>query len=461
MSTPERAPMHSSNERTKALREKVIEYAKGRMELDPAPLDRPQTLDYLQQVVPPTITEAGLGGERALELFAEVLAPASLSTDHPGYLSFIPTAPTEAATLFDLVVSASSIYGGSWLEGAGAVYAENEVLSWLAREFGMPESAGGVFVQGGTIGNLSALVAARDHAKRKLAAESSQQPPRFAVLCSAEAHSSIKSAAAVMDIDVIKVPVDSSGRMTAAAVAQTLETNQDGVFAIVATAGTTNFGIVDDLTGIGSIARERGIWFHVDGAYGLAAALAPSSRHLFEGAALADSAIVDPHKWLFAPFDACALIYRDPEIARIAHTQYGEYLDTLNKPGEWNPSDYAFNLTRRVRGLPLWFSLATHGATAYREAIEENISLAKLIAAEIESRDYLRLVREPELSIVVFERNGWTLEDYEIWGADLLEKQIGLVLPSSLNGRPHTRFAIVNPRTTFELLVEILDTMKP
>ena len=121
MSTPERAPMHSSNERTKALREKVIEYAKRRMELDPAPLDRPQTLDYLQQVVPPTITEAGLGGERALELFAEVLAPASLSTDHPGYLSFIPTAPTEAATLFDLVVSASSIYGGSWLEGAGAV----------------------------------------------------------------------------------------------------------------------------------------------------------------------------------------------------------------------------------------------------------------------------------------------------------------------------------------------------
>ncbi|OXE34938.1 MAG: hypothetical protein CGW95_16920 [Phenylobacterium zucineum] len=202
------------------------------------------------------------------------------------------------------------------------------------------------------------------------------------------------------------------------------------------------------------------MWFHVDGAYGLAAALAASTRHLFEGVAYADSIIVDPHKWLFAPFDACALIYREPEIARIAHTQHGEYLEPLNKPGEWNPSDYAINLTRRVRGLPLWFSLATYGAAAYRDAIEQNIALAKRIAGEIASRDYLTLVREPELSIVVFERDGWSPAQYDDWAQLLLDKQLALVLPSSLNGRTHTRFAIVNPLTTYELLVDILDTMK-
>ena len=461
MSTPERAPMHSSTELTQRLREKILDYARERMELDPAPLDYPRSPEFLRAAMPATITESGIGGERALELFGDVLAPASISTDHPGYLSFIPTAATEAATLFDLVVSASSIYGGSWLEGSGAVYAENEVLTWLAHEFGMPEGSGGVFVQGGTIGNLSALVAARDHTRRKLAAAGKPTPARLAVMCSAEAHSSIKSAAAVMDIEVVKVPVNEDGRLTAEAVAAALDETLLDVFAIVATAGTTNFGIVDDLTGIGTIARDRNIWFHVDGAYGLAGALAPSTRHLFEGAALADSAIVDPHKWLFAPFDACALIYRDPEIARVAHTQHGEYLEPLNKPGEWNPSDYAINLTRRVRGLPLWFSMATHGAAAYRAAIEENIQLAKRIAAEIESRDYLTIVRKPELSIVVFERIGWTPADYDNWAQELLEQQVGLVLPSSLNGRTHTRFAIVNPRTTFELLVEILDTMKP
>jgi len=460
MSTPESAPMHSSTPQARELRTRIFEYAHERMQLDHPPLDFARSPEYLRAVMPVTITEAGLGGEEALRLFSDVLAPASLSTDHPGYLSFIPTAPTEAATAFDLVVSASSIYGGSWLEGSGAVYAENEVLGWLAHEFGMPPSAGGVFVQGGTIGNLSALVAARDHSRRTLADAGNDLPGRFAVMCSVEAHSSIKTAAAVMDIDIVKVPVNEDGRLSAEAVATALDNTEAFVFAIVATGGTTNFGIVDDLSGIGLLARERGIWFHVDGAYGLAAALAASTRHLFEGVSYADSIIVDPHKWLFAPFDACALIYREPEIARVAHTQHGEYLEPLNKPGEWNPSDYAINLTRRVRGLPLWFSLATYGAAAYRDAIEQNIALAKRIAREIASRDYLTLVREPELSIVVFERNGWSPAQYDDWAQMLLDRQVALVLPSSLNGRTHTRFAIVNPLTTYELLVDILDTMK-
>ena len=454
------ARMHKPTVETEALREHILTYARTRMGYSTPPLDRPQTVEWLQEKAGQTITEDGLGGMRTLGLFADVLAPATISTDHPGYLSFIPNAPTEAATLFDLVASASSIYGGSWLEGAGAVYAENQVISWLAAEAGLPATAGGVFVQGGTLGNLSALVVARDEAKRKRQAAGLALPERWKLICSSEAHSSLKSAAHTMDVDVVLAECGTDGRLTGGQVETAIETAGDGVFAVVATAGTTNFGIVDRLDEIGLVTKSRGLWFHVDGAYGLAAILAPGTKSLFTGTELADSFIVDPHKWLYAPFDACALVYREPKIARASHTQHGEYLDTLTEREEWNPSDYAYHLTRRVRGLPLWFSLATHGAAAYRHAIQANIDLAHKIAEEISRRDYLKLVREPMLSVVVFERDGWDHDRYEKWSSELLNSQLAFVVPSSHMGRANTRFAIVNPQTTFELLVEILNTME-
>jgi glutamate/tyrosine decarboxylase-like PLP-dependent enzyme len=452
--------VHKPNDATVALREGIFEYARKRLEYDPAPLDAPQTFEYLTENAGPTVTEEGLGGLKSLKLFENVLAPATISTDHPGYLSFIPCAPTEAAKLFDLIVSASAIYGGSWMEGAGAVYAENEVLTWLAKEAGLPSGAGGVFVQGGTLGNLSALVAARHRAMARLKAAGQPKPDSWKFICSAEAHSSLKAAAAVMDVEIIKAEVDADGRLRGQAVQAALDAAGSGVFAIVATGGTTNFGIVDKLDEVGEIARSNDIWFHVDGAYGLAGILSPISKPLFAGLELADSFIVDPHKWLFAPFDACALLYRNPEDGRQAHTQHGEYLDTLTDSGDWNPSDYAYNLTRRPRGLPLWFSLATHGVRAYREAVTHNVELAREIADEIKRRPGFELVREPELSVVVFTKDGWTLDDYNAWSEKLLQEGVAFVVPSSHQGKPNTRFAIVNPETSFELLCQILDSME-
>jgi len=452
--------MHSINAESEKLREAILDYARGRMSYDVVPLDAPATLEFLQTHAPNTVNEAGMGGDAALKVFTDVLATACLSTDHPGYVSFIPTAPTSAATAFDLVVSASSIYGGSWMEGAGAVYAENEVLAWLAREVGLPSTSGGVFVQGGTLGNLSALVAARHTASAALAKAGKSRPARWKFVCSSEAHSSLKAAASVMDVDIVAAKVGEDGRLTGAAVEEAIATAGEGLFAVVATAGTTNFGIVDRLREVGEVAKANGLWYHVDGAYGLAAILAPETRALFDGSELADSFIVDPHKWLYAPFDACALVYREPALAKAAHTQHGEYLDTLTDSGEWNPSDYAYNLTRRVRGLPLWFSLATYGVGAYREAIAENIRVTHEIAEVIRNTPKLRLVREPELSVVVFEHEDWVLADYKAWSQRLLQSGLGLVVPSSHQGRPNTRFAIINPATTTELLVKILATME-
>ena len=170
-------------------------------ELDPVPLDGPRTPDELERDAGQTITPAGLGGEAVLELFDHVLSRACISIDHPRFLSFIPSAPTEAATLFDLVVGASSIYGGSWLEGAGAVFAENQALRWISDLAGFPAGAGGAFVQGGTTGNLSALVAARHAAA---ASRGGERPARWKVAATSQAHSSVKMAARVMDVDVLE-----------------------------------------------------------------------------------------------------------------------------------------------------------------------------------------------------------------------------------------------------------------
>lgn len=453
--------MHRNTDATRELRERIIEYARVRLDYDPAPLDGPKSQQWLDQQAGQTITETGLGGERALELFAEVLAPSTISVDHPNFLSFIPAAPTEAATTFDLAVSASSIYGGSWMEGAGAVFAENQVLSWLAAECGLPETAGGVFVQGGTGGNLSALVTAREWAKQQ--PRSTQHKPRWAVVVSSEAHSSLKAAARVMDIELVVAEAHENGKLYGASAQAAIErARSEGLtpFALVATGGTTNFGIVDQLSELAVIAKNESLWFHVDGAYGLAAVLSPEHRALFAGIEHADSFIVDPHKWLFAPFDACALVYREPALARAAHSQHGEYLQTLHETGDFNPADYAFQLSRRPRGLPLWFSLATHGVGAYREAIRLNIELAHQIAVEISNRDYLKLVREPELSVVVFERIGWQQADYDRWSQALLASGFAFVVPSSHRGQPNARFAIVNPRTELADLVQIIESMR-
>ena len=452
--------MHAVTDETAQIVDLVLDYSRRRILSSDTPLDKPVAESELKRLAGRTIDERGIGARRALALFEHVLAPACITTDHPQYLSFIPTAPTKAATAFDLVVSASAVYGGSWLEGAGAVHAENEVLAWLAREFGLPVTAGGVFVQGGTLGNLSALVAARDHARARLQERGTDAAGRWKVVCSAEAHSSIASAARVMDVDVVPVAPGDDGMLRGDAVRAALVEHGASVFAVVATAGSTNFGIVDDLASIAAVTDEFDVWLHVDGAYGLAAMLSPLARDRFAGVEHADSLIVDPHKWLFAPFDACALIYRDPEAGRRAHTQHAEYLDTLTETSEWSPSDYAAHLTRRARGLPLWFSLATYGGGAYRDAISSSLQLTQDIAREISSRDGLRLVRDPQLSVVVFEREGWTRDDYATWSARLLESQRAFVTPSSHDGRPNTRFAIVSPMTTFEQLAGILDTMQ-
>jgi len=284
---------------------------------------------------------------------------------------------------------------------------------------------------------------------------------RWRVAVGADAHSSIVNTLRILELDPLTVHTDDH-RVTGAALRAAVEADGDpsSIAAVVATSGTTNAGIIDDLAGVSTVARELGAWFHVDGAYGGAGLFAPSVRRKYDGIEHADSFVVDPHKWLFAPFDCAALLYRDPSIARSVHKQDAAYLDVIHgTPGEWNPTDYAYHLTRRARGLPLWFSLAVHGVRAYTDAIETAIGLARQAAAEVQSRDYLELIREPELGVVLFRRVGWAPGQYAEWADRLLHDQVAFIPPTAWQGETVARFAFLHPRTPMDLVREILDRM--
>ncbi len=417
------------------------------------------------------MTPEGIGGVEALRIFGDVLAPACISVDHPRFLSFVPAAPTDASILFDLVVGASSIYGGSWLEGAGAIFAENEALRWIADLAGLPASAGGVFVSGGTAGNLERaaggpLAVARPGRRcprpdarparrvRRRALVGRRRPPGRWTRTWSSSRPTRPAGSPAAALEATVDGLDASDR--------------DRTFAVVATAGTTNTGVIDDLRAAADAARRLETWLHVDGAYGGAALAAPSVRDRFAGVEHADSFIVDPHKWLFAPFDSCALIYRDPEVGRRAHTQHAEYLDVLHADHDasgpagqaWNASDYAHHLSRRARGLPLWFSLATHGTDAYRDAIETTLRVAREGAELVRAARHLELVMDPELSIVLFRRLGWDAPRYHEWSDRQLAAGAAFVTPSAWGAETVLRWCIVNPQTTVDDLAAIVSSLE-
>jgi glutamate/tyrosine decarboxylase-like PLP-dependent enzyme len=433
----------------------AVDWAARRVVRHTDPLATARPASELAAAAGRTITPHGIGGAAALDVFDRVLEPATRSQDDPLNLAYIAAAPTRAAIAFDLVTSSANIFGGLWEAGAGGIFAENEALAWIVGLLGWPDTAGGCFVSGGTSGNLSALMTARETAKAR---RGGRPAGGWELACTEHAHSSIHSAAKALDVDVVDVPTDARGHLTGRELRSVLERHPN-VFAVVASAGTTNEGLVDDLEDVAAVAREFGVWLHVDGAYGGAGLAAPSVRGLFAGIENADSFIVDPHKWLFAPYDCCALLYRDPELARATHAQHASYLDHVDREA-WNPSDFALHLTRRVRGLPLWFSLASHGTDRYRDAVERSLETTQVVADGIRESGHLRLVREPELSVVLFERPGWEPADYAEWSHRMAAAGTMLCIPTTWRGRTVLRFAFVNPQTDPKWVLEILETLR-
>jgi aromatic-L-amino-acid/L-tryptophan decarboxylase len=392
-----------------------------------------------------SITDDGLGLDAAWDVFAEVVTPNNIGLDSDRFLAFIPLSPSVAGVWMDAMVGAANFSAESWLEGAGAVAAENQVIDLLCRAAGMPAGAGGCFMSGGSIGNLSALAVARDRAGG-----------RRTVAVADTAHASVDNALHLLGLESLVVPTGPDCRLTGAALRETIGDRSD-VGIVVAAGGSTNAGIIDDLSGCADVAAAIGAWLHVDGAYGISAMLLPELRHRFNGIERADSFIVDPHKWLFAPAGSCALVYRRPDLARAVHTQHGPYIDVLRTDDDaYNPCDLGYQLTRRASGLPIWFALALHGIDVHRNAIRVGIDLASSMADALDSSPVTELIMRPELGVVLFRRSGWGAAEWQRWARGLLDAGVAFVAPSTYKGEPVGRLVFMHPRTPPTIVAELM-----
>ena len=459
--------MHAVDMETIEMTLDIMKYAINRISNSSPELGKPKQEKELLKLVGETVTKEGIGGEKAFQLFKDVLVKAAVPVDHPRHLAFVPAAPTRAAVLFDLVTSAASIHGAYWMTGGGGIFCENRAMEWLVSLTGMPEGTFGVFTSGGTAANLSAIVTAREYWR---SLEDENKALKGLIITSSGAHSSVKSMAQVIDAEIITVENNDQHKLTQECLEKEIKGlsafDRKRLFAVVATGGTTNAGIIDDLSGVAEVCERENLWFHVDAAYGGAALAAPSVRHLFNGIEKADSVTIDPHKWMFSPYDCGAIIYKNMDLASNAHSQKGAYLDIFKDEGAqgFNPSDYKIQLTRRLRGLPLWYSLAMHGTDRYTVAIERGLELANNAAKQIEQLPFVELVREPGLSCVLFSRLGWAAEDYREWTYTNHDSGFALVTPTKWTGKDGeitcARFCFINPDTTEKDIKEILESMK-
>jgi len=402
----------------------------------------------------------------ALTEFDRYIKPFAIGNTHPLFMGWVQGAGTPVGMIAEMLAAGlDSNCGG---RNHIALDVERQIALWMAQAFGFPLDASGIFVTGASMANFLSLLVARERAAgaRNVRLNGLNALDSMLVAyASREVHNCVRQAMELSGLGARHlrlIPSDERRAMRVGDLVHAIAADRAAGFTpfmIVGTAGTVDTGAVDDLDALADVAREEDIWFHVDGAYGAAALAAPSARPLFAGIELADSFIVDPHKWLFAPFDCAALVYREPKLARLTHAQHASYLEPLEQSGEWNPSDYAIHLTRRARGLPFWFSLAVYGTDAYSQAIERTLEVARYTAKAVHNRDYLTLVREPDLSVVCFKRTGWARDDYYQWSCALRDGGIAFVTPTTHLGEVIARVAIVNPRTSESDIDVVLDSM--
>lgn len=401
-----------------------------------------------------------------LDRAADVL-DASLAQSRPRYLAYIGSSGLEIGALADLLAHSYDI--NLALDARAATLLEQQTVGWLAQFLGFPATSGS-FTSGGTISNLTALAAARERALPGSRA-SGMGGSRAAVYCSAEAHYSVTRAAELLGIGrdhVRDVPIDDRRRMSVPAMRQLLDKDiRAGItpIAVVATAGTTLTGAVDPIDAIVDACSERGVWVHVDGAYGLPAAAAASTAHRFAGLARVDSLSVDAHKWMFVPKACSAVLVRSAASLSAAFSHDEAYIP--HEDDALNAVDVTLEYSRPFRALKLWLALRVHGAEAFRAAIEENLTQARLLYDLATQHPRLRpRTHPPQLSITpiqhVVDGCPEVSRHNEALCRAMQHDGRVFVSPAIIDGETWLRPCFTNFRTTtadVEVLVEVTDEL--
>jgi aromatic-L-amino-acid decarboxylase len=415
----------------------------------------------------PKMPERGVPFEKLLRLLFGRVIPTSLNTASPGYLAYIPGGGLFHAAVADLIAAATNRYVGVWIAAPGLVQLEENVIQWFCGMLGLPAAtAGGLLTTGGSLANLIAVITAR---RERL-------PPDFlrgVVYASEEAHHSVKKAALLAGLlpeRVRAIPTDARFRMELGALREAIARDKaEGLspFLVVASAGTTSTGAVDDLEELAGIAEREGLWLHVDAAYGGFFALTERGRAAMRGIERADSITLDPHKGLFLPYGTGCLVVRDRETLRRAHAVSASYLPAMqSEEGLVDFCELGPELSRDVRGLRVWVPLMMHGAGVFREALDEKIDLARWAAEELKKLPGIEVVAEPVLSLLAFRAKvpGASAEEEDAYNrrlcAKVNEKQRVLLTGAVVKGRFLIRMCVLSFRTHEERMAAAIEDVR-
>jgi glutamate/tyrosine decarboxylase-like PLP-dependent enzyme len=423
-------------------------------ELDELPPIRVGDARTLRAALGGRAPEAPGDADAALDALFEQVLPYVQLPDHPRFFARIGSPSNYVSVLADLAATGYNVFTGSWTGGSGPSTVELVVLDWLRELCGLPVGTAGVLTTGGSVATLVALAAART-------ARFGERAPDHAVAyVSSEGHAAGPRALRVLGVPCRTLAAGPDCRLRAADVRAAVEADRAAgrePFCLVATAGTTSTGAVDPLPELADLCAELDLWLHVDGAYGAPAVLCEPGRAALVGLERADSLVLDPHKWMFQPYEIGCVLVRDGPLLEETFALSGVYLrDTTG--GEVNFRDRSVQLTRGGRALKLWLSIRVFGLGAFREAIAHGIALAEHAEALLRSRPGWEIVSPAQLAVVCFRADGDDARQTAIAQAMLAR---GFAAPSTteVGGRVALRLCTINPRTTFADVERTLEQM--
>lgn len=406
---------------------------------DPATL-----IPHFQEPVPPH----GTAFPELLDQLEREVLSSTMHVNHPRFFAYVPGPSNFIGAMADALSSGYNVFAGTWISGSGPAAIELAAISWLRDLCGFPPTSGGLFVSGGTMANLTALAVAR-HTMLQ------DRIDGAVVYFSDQGHSSLEKALRLLGFQreaMRRLPSDESFRLETSSLASAV--NEDRAagrrpFCVVASAGTTNTGAIDPLPELAAQAKESGMWLHIDGAYGAAAVLSERGRSLLRGIDLADSLSLDPHKWLFQPFETGCVLVRDVNRLRETFQIMPEYLkDTHQQSSEINLTDHGLQLTRNFRALKLWLSLKYFGLDSFRAAIQHGLVLAEFTEACLRKMSGWEIVTPAQMGIVCFRHTASGDAAHLELVQMMLRDGYALATSTVLRGRTVLRMCPINPRST-------------
>ncbi|HXD23756.1 MAG TPA: aminotransferase class I/II-fold pyridoxal phosphate-dependent enzyme [Gemmatimonadaceae bacterium] len=455
----ERAPLQLSHDEMHALGAKALDLVIRHFETNRAnpvavTIPRAQTERMLRTALPETPTPVG----ELVDILARDVFPNALKSDHPRFYSFVPSPTNFVSVVGDLLISGHNLFAGHWMAASAAGQIEINVIDWLNELVGYPKEGGGILVSGGSMANLSAVATARE-------AKLGGPNDRAVVYCSDQTHSSMAKGLRILGFRAEQkrtIATDDGFRLSVRALETAIAEDRAAgriPFCVVANGGTTNTGAIDPLGPVADICAREQMWLHVDGAYGAAAVITKRGRAALAGLERADSITLDPHKWLFQPYELGCLLVRDADVLRNAFRvddeDHADYLEDVVRHVQHDVNFYecGIQLTRSFKALKLWLSMRAFGLGEFRRGIELGFEMADHAERTLRAAGTWEIVTPSQMGIVTFRWRDASKSPAQIDAitratVDLMrEDGYALVMSTALAGRPVLRLCPINPGT--------------